>query len=97
MSLRPPRERGHRLEQRAPERREEVHHARGNGRVDGRHSHRAAAYPAAGVGLALIMLLAALFHLVRSEFGAIVMNAVLGGVAGFVAWGRTKKAPIPPR
>lgn len=47
--------------------------------------------------MALIMLLAALFHLVRSEFGAIVMNAVLGGLAGFVAWGRTKKAPIPPR
>lgn len=53
--------------------------------------------PLSGVGLAVIMLLAALFHLVRSEFGAIVMNVVLGGLAAFVAWGRTKKAPIPPR
>jgi putative oxidoreductase len=53
--------------------------------------------PLAGVGLALIMLLAALFHLVRSEFGAIGVNVVLGGLAAFVAWGRAKKAPIPSR
>lgn len=53
--------------------------------------------PLAGVGLALIMLLAGLFHLARAEFGAIVMNVVLGGLAMFVAWGRTKKQPISPR
>jgi|SRR5687768_13224602 len=53
--------------------------------------------PLAGLGLALIMLLAALFHLVRSEFAAIGMNVVLGGLGLFVAWGRAKKAPIRPR
>ena len=53
--------------------------------------------PLAGVGLLVIMLLAALFHLVRSEFAGIVMNVVLGGLALFVAWGRAKKAPIRPR
>lgn len=53
--------------------------------------------PLAGLGLAVIMLLAALFHLARAEFGAIGMNVVLGGFAAFVAWGRAKKAPISPR
>jgi putative oxidoreductase len=53
--------------------------------------------PLAGLGLAVIMLLAALFHLVRAEFGGIAMNVVLGGLAVFVAWGRSKKAPILPR
>lgn len=53
--------------------------------------------PLAALGLAAIMLLAALFHLVRAEFAAIVTNVVLGGLAMFVAWGRTKKAPILPR
>lgn len=53
--------------------------------------------PLAALGLALIMLLAALFHLVRSEFAAIGTNVVLGVLAAFVAWGRTKKAPILPR
>jgi len=53
--------------------------------------------PLAGLGLAVIMLLAALFHLVRAEFAGIVMNVVLGGLAVFVAWGRGKKAPILPR
>lgn len=53
--------------------------------------------PAAGGGLALIMILAAGFHLVRGEFSAIPMNAVLGLLAAFVAWGRLSKAPIAPR
>lgn len=53
--------------------------------------------PLAAIGLATIMVLAAGFHLVRGEFPAIVFNAILGGIAAFIAWGRLKKAPIAPR
>lgn len=51
----------------------------------------------AAAGLVLIMILAALFHASRGEFSAIGINAVIGGLAGFVAWGRGKRAPIAPR
>jgi uncharacterized membrane protein YphA (DoxX/SURF4 family) len=44
--------------------------------------------PLAGLGLAVIMLLAAVFHIVRAEFAGIAMNVVLGGLAVFVTWGR---------
>jgi uncharacterized membrane protein YphA (DoxX/SURF4 family) len=53
--------------------------------------------PLAGAGLVLIMLFAAIFHAARGEFGALPMNFVLGALAAFVAWGRLRKAPIPPR
>jgi uncharacterized membrane protein YphA (DoxX/SURF4 family) len=53
--------------------------------------------PAAGIGLATIMVLAAGFHTLRGEFGALPINAVLGLTAGFVAWGRVSLAPIAPR
>lgn len=53
--------------------------------------------PLAALGLVTVMLLAALFHLVRAEFGGIAVNVVLGGVAAFIAWGRLRKAPIEPR
>jgi uncharacterized membrane protein YphA (DoxX/SURF4 family) len=53
--------------------------------------------PIAAVGLLTIMLLAAIFHATRSEFGALPTNLVLGAVAAFVAWGRFFKAPIAPR
>lgn len=52
---------------------------------------------AAGAALALVMVLAAGFHASRGEFGGIAVNAVLGGLAAFVAWGRYQKAPIAPR
>lgn len=48
----------------------------------------------ASLGLALIMVLAAGFHAIRSEFTGIGMNVVLLGIALFIAWGRSKKAPI---
>lgn len=51
----------------------------------------------AAYGLMLIMVLAAIFHVSRGEFGGAVFNVILGGVLGFVAWGRSKKAPIAPR
>jgi putative oxidoreductase len=51
----------------------------------------------AGAALALVMVLAAAFHVSRGEFEALPVNLVLGGFALFVAWGRWKKAPIMPR
>lgn len=53
--------------------------------------------PLAGAGLALVMFLAAGFHLTRGEFGFIVPNIVLLALAAFVAYGRWQVAPIAPR
>jgi uncharacterized membrane protein YphA (DoxX/SURF4 family) len=50
--------------------------------------------PIAAVGLALVMLFAAVFHIARGETPAIGMNFVLIAIAAFIAWGRFKKAPI---
>lgn len=47
--------------------------------------------------LAVTMLFAAAFHLVRGENHAIVMPLMIGLLATFVAWGRSSKAPIAPR
>jgi BASS family bile acid:Na+ symporter len=52
----------------------------------------------AGVGLVVVMVLAAIFHITRGEFvPGVVVNVVMGGMAAFVAWGRGKAAPIAPR
>lgn len=48
-------------------------------------------------GLITIMIMAIVFHLVRSEFTAILVNVVLAALAFFVAWGRSRKAPIADR
>lgn len=48
----------------------------------------------AALGLGLVMVFAAVFHASRGEFSNIGMNAVLLGIALFIAWGRSKKAPI---
>lgn len=48
----------------------------------------------AALGLLTVMVLAAGFHASRGEFSAIGMNVILMGLAAFVAWGRSKKAPI---
>ena len=53
--------------------------------------------PLAGVGLAMVLLLATIFHISRGELGALPIPLVLGGLAAFVAWGRAAKAPIAPR
>jgi uncharacterized membrane protein YphA (DoxX/SURF4 family) len=50
--------------------------------------------PLAALGLLTIMILAMAFHISRGEVQATPVNIVLGGLAAFVAWGRTKKAPI---
>ena len=46
---------------------------------------------------AVVMVLAAMFHFSRGEYSLIAINALLGGMAAFVAWGRWKKAPIAAR
>jgi len=51
--------------------------------------------PAAAVGLLLTMIAAGATHLSIGE--PPIPNVVLGGLAAFVAWGRIKKVPIPPR
>jgi hypothetical protein len=53
--------------------------------------------PLAASGLGIIMVLAAGFHLSRGEFAFAPMTVVFGCLAAFIAWGRSKKAPIPPR
>jgi putative oxidoreductase len=53
--------------------------------------------PLAAALLALVMVLALLFHVVRGELDLIVPNVVLGGLAAFVAYGRWALAPILPR
>jgi hypothetical protein len=51
--------------------------------------------PLAGFGLALVMLVAAIFHIMRGEFSFFVpMNLVLGGLAAFIGFGRLMVKPI---
>jgi len=51
----------------------------------------------AAAGLVVVMLLASVFHIMRGEFQALPINVVLGALAAFVAWGRSRKAPIEAR
>jgi len=53
--------------------------------------------PYAAIGLSLVMLFASIFHISRGETSAIGMNFVFMAMAIFVAWGRSKKAPISPK
>ena len=59
--------------------------------------HKRAQGDLAGVGLAIVMVLAAGMHAVRGELPMVPINVLLGGLAVFVVWGRFKKAPIEPR
>jgi hypothetical protein len=52
--------------------------------------------PFAGFGLTLVMILAAVFHIVRGEYNFLPVNLVLGGVAAFIAYGRLFVRPIAP-
>ena len=51
----------------------------------------------AALGLIAVMVLASAFHLSRGEGAVVPMNLVLAAVAAFIAWGRSKAAPIAPR
>jgi len=53
--------------------------------------------PLAGGGLALIMILAIPFHMVRREWPNIGLNIVLGTIAAFVAYGRFVIEPLGAR
>ena len=44
--------------------------------------------PVAAAGLVVLMLGAIVFHVRRREYPNIGLNAVLGGLAAIVAWGR---------
>ena len=47
--------------------------------------------------LILLMVLALAFHVSRGEFSAIGTNLLLGAVAFFISWGRSKKEVIHAR
>ena len=51
----------------------------------------------AAIGLITVMVLASAFHISRGEAAMVPMNLVLAALAAFVAWGRSKAAPIAPR
>ena len=53
--------------------------------------------PLAGVGLVVVMALAAAFHVMRAELQALPINLAFAALAAFVAWGRSRKAPIRAR
>lgn len=48
----------------------------------------------AALGLGLVQVLAAIFHLSRGEGSFIGMNILFAVLSLFVYWGRTKKVPI---
>lgn len=52
--------------------------------------------PIAAIGLTLVMILAAVFHILRGEYNFLAINVVLGGVAAFIAYGRMFVRPIVP-
>jgi hypothetical protein len=53
--------------------------------------------PLAALGLTLVMILAAVFHIVRGEYSFYLpVNLVLGGGAAFIAYGRWLVRPIAP-
>ena len=49
--------------------------------------------PLAALGLAIIMILAIPFHVVRGEASVIWLHALIAAPALVVAWGRWRKAP----
>lgn len=51
----------------------------------------------AALGLIVVMVLAAFWHVGREEYQNVVQNVILGGLLGFVAYGRWRLVPIPPR
>lgn len=50
--------------------------------------------PLAALGIIAIMVMAAFFHISRSEFSGVAFTLILAIVAAFICWGRWKKAPI---
>ena len=53
--------------------------------------------PLAAAGLALLMVLASIFHAARSGWDALPVVLTLAALAVVVIWGRTKMVRIEPR
>lgn len=53
--------------------------------------------PAAATGVVIVMVAATIWHLVRGEWSAAGITAVLLAMATFVAYARWRTAPIRPR
>lgn len=50
--------------------------------------------PLAALGLVIVMLGAAVWHIPRNEAANVIMNLVIAGLMGFVAYGRWRLRPI---
>jgi uncharacterized membrane protein YphA (DoxX/SURF4 family) len=48
-------------------------------------------------GLILIMIFAVAFHVSRGEFSATPASIILGSIAAFISWGRSRRAIIHSR
>jgi len=53
--------------------------------------------PLAAAGLLLIMVLASGLHVMRGEYAMLLSNGLLAGLSAFVAYGRARLSPVPPR
>jgi uncharacterized membrane protein YphA (DoxX/SURF4 family) len=53
--------------------------------------------PVAAGALTLVMVPASLWHISRGEFATLAVPVVVGALSAFVAWGRSRRAPIAPR
>lgn len=53
--------------------------------------------PLAAEGLIVVMVGAVIYHLARGEFQNVVSNLLWIAVGAFIAWGRTKRHPLPAR
>lgn len=53
--------------------------------------------PLAAEGLIVVMIGAIIYHLARGEFQNVVSNLLWIGIGAFIAWGRTKRHPLPAR
>lgn len=51
----------------------------------------------AALGLIVLQVFAAVFHLSRGELAALPVNAILIALSVFVLWGRAKARPVAPR
>lgn len=53
--------------------------------------------PLAALGLVFVMIGAAVWHVQRSEVPNIIMNIIIAGLVGFIAYGRWKLRPLRDR
>ncbi len=53
--------------------------------------------PLAATGLALVMVGAVIYHVMRGEIQNVVTNLILIAIMAFIAYGRTKLAPLSDR